>query len=75
MPHGAPSDPDSVVDEELRVVGTRNLRVIDAPVMLDLVGGNINAPVIMIAEKASDLIGKWVPHSHDGTQSAQPVAG
>jgi 4-pyridoxate dehydrogenase len=72
---GPPSDPDSVVDEELRVVGTRNLRVIDASVMPDLVGGNINAPVIMIAEKASDLIRKRVPHSHDGTQSAQPVAG
>jgi len=72
---GPPSDPDSVVDEELRVVGTQNLRVIDASVMPDLLGGNINAPVIMIAEKASDLIRKRVPHSHDGTQSAQPVAG
>jgi choline dehydrogenase-like flavoprotein len=53
---GPPSDPDRVVDEELRVVGTKNLRVIDASVMPDLVGGNINVPVIMIAEKACDLI-------------------
>ncbi len=53
---GLASDPDRVVDEELRVAGTRNLRVVDASVMPDLVGGNINAAVIMIAEKASDLI-------------------
>ena len=53
---GSASDPDRVVDEDLRVVGTRGLRVVDASVMPDLVGGNINAPVVMIAEKASDLI-------------------
>jgi len=44
------------VDDELRVHGVERLRVIDASVMPDLVGGNINAPVIMIAEKASDMI-------------------
>ncbi|NQU69478.1 MAG: hypothetical protein HQ514_02950, partial [Rhodospirillales bacterium] len=50
------SDPESVVDLEFRVRGTEGLRVVDASVMPDLVGGNINAPVMMIAEKASDII-------------------
>jgi 4-pyridoxate dehydrogenase len=53
---GVASDPMAVVDSELRVFGIDGLRVVDASVMPDLVGGNINAPVIMIAEKAADLI-------------------
>ena len=53
---GAANDEQSVVDSDLRVRGVEGLRVIDASVMPDLIGGNINAAVIMIAEKASDLL-------------------
>ena len=53
---GRESDPMAVVDGDLRVFGIDGLRVVDASVMPDLVGGNINAPVIMIAEKAADLL-------------------
>ena len=55
---GQASDSTSVVDGDLRVLGAERLRVVDASVMPDLVGGNINAAVIMIAEKAADLINK-----------------
>jgi len=53
---GVAGDPLAVVDDQLRVQGLSGLRVIDASVMPNLIGGNTNAPTIMIAERASDLI-------------------
>lgn len=50
------ADDKAPVDEELRVRGVASLRVIDASVMPTLIGGNTNAPTIMIAEKLSDMM-------------------
>ena len=46
----------AVVDEHLKIHGLQNIRVIDASVMPEIPSANLNAPTLMIAEKASDLI-------------------
>ena len=53
---GSPSDPTAVVDHECRVIGIEGLRVADSSIMPQVTNGNLNAPTLMIGEKASDHI-------------------
>ena len=50
------TDPTAVVDDKLRVHGMRNLRIIDASIMPTMLSANLNAGVLMIAEKGADLV-------------------
>jgi choline dehydrogenase len=53
---GRPGDPAAVVDPETRVIGIERLRVVDSSIMPSITTGNLNAPTIMIGERAADLI-------------------
>jgi len=80
---GPPDLDTSVVDEACRVVGLKGIRVIDASVFPTIPNGNINAPTIMVAEKAADIIlGKaplpreavvpWLPAGWEMSQRVRP---
>lgn len=54
--HMSGTDPNSVVDGQLRVRGVERLRVVDASVFPSIVGGNTNAPTVMVAERGADML-------------------
>ncbi|UWQ15060.1 choline dehydrogenase [Aliiroseovarius sp. M344] len=63
---GRADDPNAVVDPELRVIGVDGLRVADSSVFPQITNGNLNAPSIMVGEKASDhILGRRLPSSNE----------
>jgi choline dehydrogenase len=82
---GSENDPMAVVDSKCQVRGIRNLRIVDSSIMPRITNGNLNAPTIMLAEKAADIIlGKapltpatvepWLdPHWEDRQRQNSPI--
>ena len=79
---GAATDPDAVVDPETRVIGVDRLRVADSSIFPRITNGNLNAPSIMVGEKAADhLLGRAplppmnaVPHVHPDWETRQRMS-
>ena len=69
---GASDDATAVVDGETRVRGLTGLRVVDASIMPSIVSSNLNAPVMMMGEKASDMIGGRSPLPPENTPYHRP---
>lgn len=60
---GPETDPTAVVNPKLQVIGIRNLRVVDASIMPQIVAGHTNAAAFMIGEKAADMVKEYWSNS------------